>query len=378
MKQLLFILVLTSSLAYGKKDDLDTFLVQKEAEIGLIITNLREAESDNQRFIYNEELKAELKNLLKYPGVMDHPFESWVSMSTIASPDGAFRIFNWNIEDENLVHTHYCYLVKPRQGTRPNIVYEFKEDKITLPRYPTNTLTPAAWYGALYYKIIPIQKGRKTYYTILGFSGNDRSTNKKLIDVFYFKGKSLRLGFPLFQESKGSSVLLRRVFFEYSEKAVVTVNMNEKLGAIVFDHLIPESPSLVGMRDFYIPDMTYDGYRWEDGMWKYEEDLIAYNDPNRRIEIYGPTDDGDGSEYVSVPDEWVDPVDDGNPLNGGDATAPIEDVRDDKSDAENGTSNTAKKKRKFRLFKRRVKPISAIGDDGSHKKKKKKKKKKDE
>ncbi len=379
MKGLIFILLFLSTASFAKQIETDSFMVNKEKVIAEILTNLRNCESDNQRIIYNEDLRAELKDLLVKPEVLDYPFETWTTMSTISAPDGAFRIFNWNVEDNNLVHSHYCYVVRPRTGNRPNIVYELKEDKISLPRYPTNTLTPNAWYGALYYNIVPVQKGRKTYYTIIGFSGNDRSTNKKLIDVFYFKGKGMRMGFPLFQESKGSSVLLRRVFFEYSEKSVVTVNMNDKLGAIVFDHLIPENPSMEGMRDYYIPDMTYDGYKWIDGMWKYEEDLIAWNDPNKRIQIYGPTEDGDDSEYVSVDDEWVDPTDSNNPLNGGDATAPVEDVRDDKgSEKDNVTKRGKGKKRKFRLFKRRVKPISAIGDDGSHKKKDKKKKKKKE
>ena len=146
------------------------------------------------------------------------------------------------------------------------------------------------------------------------------------------------------------------------------------MGAIVFDHLVPELPTLEGMYDFYIPDMTYDGYKWENGIWEYHEDYIAWNDNNSRIQMFGPTDDGDDSEYISVRDVWINPVDAGNPLNGNDAIAPIDDMRDNKG-SNTSTRNGKGKKRKVRIFKRKVKPISAIGDDGSLTKKKKKKKK---
>lgn len=360
MRALLTIVILLQSLVYAKNIEVDTFLVGKEQVVNDILVKLRATEDDGEKELYNLELQAELEKVLTHPGVFDYPFEMWTTMSTVASPDGAFRLFNWNIEDKSLRHSHFCYLVKPTRGTKPNKVYKFKEDKITLPPRPTNTLTPEKWYGALYYKIIPVPKGSKTYYTILGYSGEDRSTNQKLIDVFYFKGKSLRMGFPLFQEAKGSKRLIRRVFFQYSEKAVISVNLNEKIGGIVFDHLVPEQKNLEGMFDFYIPDMTYDCYKWIGGVWRYEEDVIAYNDPNKRIKQWRPTEEGDSSEYDVVKDFWINPVDPDSPVNTGvDATAPVEDIRDNKSKKE----SKKKTKERRRKFKRKKKNRSAIGAD---------------
>jgi len=276
MKALLTIIGLLPILAFSKHIEVDTFLVAEEARIGALLASLRATDDEAEKESINIDFESELEDLLEYLGVMTHPFSSWTSMSTITSPDGAFRIFNWNIEDKYFSHKHFCFVVKPK-NSRENIVYKFKEDKLSLPPRPDMMLTPDRWYGALYYKIIPVQKGNKTYYTILGYSGKDRSTNMKLIDVFYFKGKTLRLGHPMFQESKGSKRLLRRVFFEYSEKAIVSLNVNEKLGGIVFDHLVPEQKSLEGIYSFYIPDMTYDAYKEVDGSWMYIESVIAYN-----------------------------------------------------------------------------------------------------
>ena len=362
MRLLLCLSIFSSLVVFAKNIEIDSFLVAKEQQVSVILKNLRDAGEDVAKEMYNIELQAELEKLLEYPGVLDYPFNKWTSMSTIKSPDGEFRIFNWNIESQSLTHSHFCYLVKSGKG-KTNYVYKFTEDNITIPPRPSTTLTPDHWYGALYYKIIPVHKGNKTFYTMLGYSGEDRSTNQKLIDVFYFKGKGLRMGYPMFQEAKDSKKLVQRVFFQYSEKAVISVNLNDKIGGIVFDHLVPEQKNLEGMFDFYIPDMTYDCYRWDGGIWQYHEDVIAYNDPNKKIKQWHPTNDGDSSEYDEMKDFWINPVDPNSPVNSGtDATAPIEDVRTKKSRKDSRKEAKAGR-RKFKLFKKKSKNRSAIGAD---------------
>lgn len=346
--------------SYAKKVEVDSFLIKKEVEIKTQLDLVRSVKEDHLRDLENETLKNLLEEVLTHPGVMEHPFDSFKTMSTIAAPDGAFRLFNWNVENNSGLHSHYCYLVVPKWGNRPNEVIEFKEDRITIPPRPSNTLTPEHWYGALYYNIIPVEKGNKTLYTMIGYNGSGRSTNKKILDVFYFKGKRLRLGYPIFQESHESKRLVRRVFFEYSEKVTIGVNMNERLNAIVFDHLIPETPNLEGMYDFYVPDMTYDGYRWEESIWKYEEDLIAVNNRNKNTRVYNPLgSQEDEPEYIEVKDEWEDPVD-GNPNGGGtNAVAPVDEV--DKKKEKKKKKARKKDKKRFKLFQRKKnKPRSAV------------------
>ncbi len=355
-----FILFLAlTSFTYAKEVQIDTFLLKKEQEINAQLLQLRATKEDQMRQIENETLITLVESILAYPGTFDYPFESFQTLSTLKSPDDAFRLFNWNIEDNNGLNSHYCYVILPSNGNKPNEVIKFKEDHITIPPRPENTLVPTTWYGALYYNIIPVQKGSKTLYTMIGYSGGGRGTNKKILDVFYFKGKSLKLGYPIFQESENSKQLLRRVFFEYSEKANISVNLNTQLDAIVFDHLVPETSNLEGMYDFYVPDMTYDGYSWLGDIWQYKEDLVAVNKVNRKTRVYGPAeDDSVNAEFIDVKDEWIDPVD-GNPLGGGsNAIAPIETVTDTKP---------TKIKRKDRQhkkgwFRNRKEPRSAIRD----------------
>ncbi|MBI3135026.1 MAG: hypothetical protein HYZ14_10180 [Bacteroidetes bacterium] len=343
-------------LAFGKGVENDTFLIRKEAEINVILTDLRKAETDMEREMINMDLQEELKNLLVYPGVMNYPFAAWTTMSTISAPDGAFRLFNWNVEDEFGMHSHFCFLVKP-DNANENTIIQLAEDRLTITPRPEQTLTADHWYGALYYNIVPVKKGNKTLYTIFGYNGNDNATNRKLLDVFYFKGKSLRMGYPLFQEGPGSAHLLRRVFFEYSEKAIISLRVNDNLGAIVFDHLVPETPQLEGIYDYYIPDMTYDGYKWENGIWVYVEDIIAYNDPNETVRQYIPTDDGDVA-YREVDDTWTNPVDPDAPAGSGtNAVAPIENVNDKDKNRKAGQSG---KQHQFKFVHRLKGPRSAV------------------
>lgn len=361
------LLLLLPFLAFSKGIENDTFLVRREGEINLILTDLRKAQTDMEREMINMDLQEELKALLLYPGVMEYPFASWTTMSTISAPDGAFRLFNWNVEDESGLHSHFCYLVKP-DNANENTVITLVEDRLTITPRPEHTLTAEHWYGALYYNIVPVKKGNKTLYTVFGYNGNDRATNRKLLDVFYFKGKSLRMGYPLFQEAPGSQHLLRRVFFEYSEKAIISLRVNDKLGAIVFDHLVPETPQLEGIYDYYIPDMTYDGYKWENGTWIYVEDIIAYNDPNETVKQYIPTEDGDEA-YRNVEDIWTNPVDPDAPAGSGtNAIAPIENVNE--KNTKRTSSGQKGKHRQFKFVNRLKGPRSAVTGERVKRKKK--------
>ena len=361
MKRVVILLffVQTSLCGISKEVEIDTFLVNKEKEINAQLLKVRATRDDQMRMLENESLEHLIESILAYPGSFDYPFESFQTLSTLRSPDNVFRLFNWNIEDNNGLNSHYCYMILPSRADKPNEVIKFKEDNVTIPPRPENLLLPTTWYGALYYKIIPVEKGNKTLYTMIGYNGGSRNTNKKILDVFYFKGKTLRLGYPLFQESAGSKQLLKRVFFEYSEKATIAVNFNDQLDAIVFDHLVPETPNLTGMYDFYVPDMTYDGYTWGGSIWEYKEDLVAVNKTNRKVRLYGPNQEGaENDTFVDVKDQWVDPVD-GNPYGGGsNAIAPVE-TQDGKK-----TKKVKQRDRQHRKgwFRRRKEPRSAIRD----------------
>lgn len=360
----LFILLFFSSFSFSKGIEVDTFLVRKENEIALALDKLRASQNKSEMELNNISLISELSDIFNHPQLFDYEFTKLKTMSTIMPEDKSFRLFNWNIEDEQQNHTHYCYLVKKGRSGK-NKVYTFKEDKITLPPQPKGYLTPNKWYGALYYKIVTKKRGNKTFYTIFGYNGNNRSSNKKLLDVFWFKGKSLRLGYPLFQDERDLEKLNYRVFFEFSDKAMVSVKYLSDIDKIVFDHLSPETPKLKGMYEYYVPDMTYDAYFWEDGFWHYQADIIVGNPKVKSRRVYS-IDPKTGEEtYKIVPLDWESPVDE----NTGDQKDIQVDTENNQTKKSKKKKRKAKKKKNKRIRKKNKKgqPRSAIGNDGYHK-----------
>ncbi len=310
MKILLYILLLIPNFTFAKKIEIDTFLVRKENDLVLLLDILRKSKDNSELDYNNLNFEEELKEVLKAPGILEYPFDKLTTISTIKSPDGVFRVFNWNIENENQIHSHFCYVVKKGRGGKNQII-RFKEDKFTLGPRPDGMLTPNRWYGGLYYKIVPIQVGRKTMYTMFAYNGGNRSSNKKILDVFWFKGKSLRLGYPIFQDERNEEELHRRVFMEYSEKATVSVRYESGLNKIVFEHLMPETGNLKGMYEYYIPDMSYDAYFWENNFWNYQADIIVGNDKEKsRREYYIDEETGEETFRI-IPIDFVNPSKDG-------------------------------------------------------------------
>jgi len=360
----LFILTFSSAFSFSKGIEVDTFLVRKENEIALALENLRKSKSKSELELNNITLISELKDIFNNPNIFKYNFTKLTTMSTITPEDKSFRLFNWNIEDKNQNHTHYCYLVKKGRGGK-NKVYTFKEDKITLSPSPKGYLSPNRWYGALYYKIVTKKVGNKTFYTIFGYNGNNRSSNKKILDVFWFKGRTLRIGYPLFQDERDLEKLNYRVFFEFSDKANVSVKYLNDIDKIVFDHLSPETPKLRGMYEYYVPDMTYDAFYWEDGFWHYQADIIVGNPEQKQRRVYS-IDPKTGEEtYKVVALDWINPVD----ANSGDQKDIQVETENNQTKKSKKRKRKAKKKKNKRIRKKNKKgqPRSAIGNDGYHK-----------
>ena len=46
--------------------------------------------------------------------------------------------------------------------------------------------------------------------------------------------------------------------------------------SILFDHLVPFSPSRLNDRQYYGPDYSFDAYNFENGMWKLKINVDEY------------------------------------------------------------------------------------------------------
>ena len=235
----------------------------------------KEKDSINALLIHELDFDLTIKQAFR------HSFDKVKSMSILTSPDSSFRIFNWEVSYLDGRNRYECVQIKK---IRNNFILEKLEptDSIFNKESFTQELFNATnWIPALYYKIIPVKTRFQTYYTLLGWDGNDLLTNKKIIEVLWFnkKGKTT-FGAGIFRDNR---TVQSRVIFEYGGQNSMTLNYEEQLDRISFNHLAPPSSTLEGIYEYYGADVSFDAYDWNGKYWILTQEVIpAWADPKGR------------------------------------------------------------------------------------------------
>lgn len=281
MKSVLILIVSLFISANLLASELDTnsLIYKKELELDAVFKKLRNSKEDTDFIKYNKEFKQKLKAVLLLDVAFNHPFDSLKSMSKIKSPDDAFRLFNWNVELESGVNTFHCFILK-KEGT----VIELRDNYRFIQNAELKTLSNKNWYGALYYKIIPLKRGK---YTLLGWNGKDKITTQKVIETMSLGRKSAKFGLALF-EYPNSRVKKKRIILEYSDEAYVSLKFYETKteSQIVFSHLSPSTPQMEGFYQYYYPDLSYDRFFLKKGRWVFESDSEVKNPKSSQDKNY--------------------------------------------------------------------------------------------
>lgn len=246
-----------------------------------------QTEKNTQRIeLHNNNFKSTLEQVIKHPASFDYEFDSLSKfMSTIKSPDETFRLYNWNIQQKNQTQFYECWVVK-KDGT----LIKLKDHQKLIPEIEFAILSEKSWFGALYYKIIPVIKKNKTYYTLLGWDGNDMFSNKKIIEILEFKKSKLQFGNSMFVYPNERTK--KRVILQYNKQSYMSLKHDiiRKENYIIFDHLVPTSPHLKDFPDWYVTDLSFDAFKWDGARWTYIKDFDAkslkilrrpFNDPNK-------------------------------------------------------------------------------------------------
>lgn len=293
MKLLLSISFLIPSLIFFSQANLEKI---KELELEAV-TLLHEARKFNtlpEQHEKNQAFEEKIRELMEYNETFTHDFDTLAKLiSTIKSPDGAFRIFNWNMEYGDFKeHKYYCLMMKKDPKSGEFVIIElFDHSADFFEDVEFKALTDKKWYGCLYYSIIPIQKGFKTQYTLLGWDGNNMLSNKKIIETMKFNKKDeLKFGEAMFKSEEDKTK--RRVIFEYTEEATMSVKYQKtkKIEMIVYDHLSSIVPGAedISHGPWSGPDGSYDGYVLENGKWVRLKDVDARTDKKFKTKYNAP------------------------------------------------------------------------------------------
>lgn len=324
-------------------------LEEREQQLVSLLNDLRSSENNQQKAIANKAFQTYLEETIALPGAFDYPFSELTTLGSLKSSDNLIRLFNWNIEQDDQSQKYYCYILRFDPKKKEYEISELKDNSIMLPAKPTEILEADMWYGALYYKILPIDKGSKTAYTLLGWDGNTSLSSMKVMDVLYFAGKSPRLGSPVF---KNNGETLKRVFFEHSKKTTMYLNYDEQQDRIILDHLSPETPSMKGIYSFYVPDLSYDAYELRGNKWYLKEDVIGVNKQTASKITVSSYDEKSGTiKEKEIKNKWIDPSDMDAPAGGAQHVAT-------KPEQEDGINEEETKKEKVSRNDRKNSPKS--------------------
>jgi hypothetical protein len=229
------------------------------------------APTDEERTAASQAFREKLLQILASPEAFDYPFANLAKLGKLTSPDGTFRLISWNVPHTDGTYRYHCFVLYP--GTKG---YTELVDAATLQRSDEmRTYTSSDWYGALYYHIQPVVEKKSTYYILLGWDGNNKTTNQKLIDAMVVaKDGSITFGKPVFASENG--IRHRRVF-EYAKEVQMTLTYLPEKEAFVFDDLQPRVGYAVGNYAYYGPSEQHHAYRLVKGIWELE-----YNTDMRR------------------------------------------------------------------------------------------------
>ncbi len=218
-----------------------------------------------------------LVRALKTPYSFSFPFDSIRTVSRLYAPDSSFRIFTWQLKKDE-----YVYLQKGaiQMKTRDGALKLF-------PLFDYSMFTPAPedsirsirnWIGAIYYNMVMKEHQGKKYYTLLGFDDFSISSNKKWIEVLSFNDRGEPVfGGPYFvYPDSAKQTVGARFCMEYKKETGTLLNYDPSLDLIVFDHLISETDE-PEKKNTYIPDGSYEAFRWQQGRWVYQERVFDFS-----------------------------------------------------------------------------------------------------
>lgn len=292
IKSLLIILICTEYSAIAQKQSVFN---QYEDSLKNIARDILYGESDFIKYDANERFKAVLLNALMIDKSFDYPFDSLISIARLRSPDNSFRIFNWNLPRADGTYEYFGIIQTLKLGKNKHEIFELTDRSDEIENPENQILSYDNWFGSLYYQLILNKSGKKNYYTLLGWDGNNNYSTRKIIDILSFKSNGQPVfGAYLFKNYKKRTM---RVILEYSSSVMVTLKYDDqsfyvqkksrnkkkkiskvKESMLVFDRLTPMDPSLEGQCQFYVPETNiHDGFVFHNGKWIFIKEVDARN-----------------------------------------------------------------------------------------------------
>ena len=278
----LICLFFLSILAFGvKSQDFEKrSLKEVEDSLTILMKQIYSNKPLSIREVANNNFHSLFRGALAKEDAFDYPFDSLKHIGKIISDDKRVRIFTWNLPLSSGNQKYNGFIVLKNGKTQ---IFELVDNRKSITNPIKDILSSQNWMGALYYSIIDEPYNGQTNYVLLGLDFNNLFSAKKIIDVLSF-GKDSE---PIFGSGifKVGDAILNRVVFEFSARASMSLRYYVDSKTIVFDHLSPLRPDFKDNYQFYGPDFSYDGFRFENGYWIYVRDLDMKNPKKKPVKL---------------------------------------------------------------------------------------------
>ena len=280
MRILTFIFVILSLQGICQKT-----LYEDADSLNMLGTSILSSEDHQTRIESSKKYTNSLKKILASPDFDDKILESVKNLSVQKEKDLA--IYTWVVPSPDRASFVYHGIIKYRRENMHSI-FELTDKSDSIMHPETTKTGPGKWYGAVYYKMIPRKKGKKKYYTLLGWKGNNASSTKKVIEILEMQGNTPVFGSPMIKTDQG---LRHRIVFEYNAEASMSLHYYEKKSMIIFDHLSPPNAGLLGVYPTYGPDFSYDALIEKGNRWVLKKDILPENE-DRKTKKFDPPQRG--------------------------------------------------------------------------------------
>ncbi len=230
--------------------------------VGFYSDMMVNAEGDDHRIKAYDLFEEAMSNFLSEKGSYDISLDSIRWISVLHGLD--FRIVTWQLKVSRSEYKYGGFI----QWTDRIVV--MKDTRPWVNGAQRNTYSPSAWYGALYYKIIPFEKDKQTYYLLFGFNAENENENTKVADVLNVTSPEPKFGLPVFV---GRDEAQSRLILTYSDISPLQLIYDESQKAVVHDHLFslegagPEGGSLI------VSDGSQEGWIYKNGLFHYQEEM---------------------------------------------------------------------------------------------------------
>jgi hypothetical protein len=238
-----------------------------------LIKTIQRGENDSVRFAANENFRTILISRLEKPSSFNDKLENFSNLSVQTAPDNSFRLITWLVPFYNGAYQYYGFIQQHNITTEKDSLIELTDSTNSIDKIESVKLNPSRWFGAVYYSITEVKKGKTKYYVLLGWKGKNKDLSQKVIEVLTFSKNKIVFGAPVF---KKGSVWKSRVLFSFNSQAAMTLKYDDSKNRIVFDHIAtPKQGDDNGIIYQTGPDGTYDAFKLKKGKWILQTDIDA-------------------------------------------------------------------------------------------------------